>query len=412
MYLEFFGLQRRPFILTPDPDFLYMSRVHDLALTHLEYGVIHNIGFLALTGDVGAGKTTLLKYLFEKIRDSVDIAMIMNTNLTPQALLEMLVKEYELDCPGREKTELFDRLSEHFIMRYSQGRRCVIMVDEAQNLPDETFEELRMLSNLEVGSDFLLQIILVGQPQLRNRLAEPSLEQLAQRISVYYHLTGLPEEEVKNYIEHRLSVAGHSPGDSKTQSIFQDGAISLVHQYSRGIPRLINSICDAALTYAFAEDQHQVTPETIEQVVKDNELLRLRYGQESAGTSDTEQVQTGQQTDLSMRAGTSMADTAGIESMFASLSGKLELMETRLLRLEEIRQDRAVQVLQQMLEQEREKNRVLEKKLTALALKYRLREKELNRPVALQKDQDPENGKNRTVKTEYRRFWNVFTGKK
>ncbi|RLB09183.1 MAG: general secretion pathway protein GspA, partial [Deltaproteobacteria bacterium] len=138
MYEKFFGLKKRPFVLTPDPEFLYLSKIHDLALTHLEYGIINNAGFIAVTGDIGSGKTTLIKYLFEKIKDILDIAMIFNTNLDPQALLELLVKEFELQPPSSKKSDLFDTLADHFIAQYSKGKRCVIIVDEAQNLPFES----------------------------------------------------------------------------------------------------------------------------------------------------------------------------------------------------------------------------------------------------------------------------------
>ena len=255
MYSKYFGLKKRPFVLSPDPAFLYLSRVHDLAFTHLEYGLSHHAGFVALTGEVGTGKTTLLKYLFDKVKTSLEIAMIFNTQLDPQALLEMLVREFGLDTPSGSKAAFVEVLYEHFLKQYSRGNRCVIVIDEAQNLPLEAFEELRMLSNLEAGNDILLQIILVGQPQLRERLAHPSLAQLTQRISVHYHLSPLSRDEVGSYVAHRLSIAGYE----RPEPLFAEAAVARVAELSRGIPRVINSICDASLTYAFADELTQVS---------------------------------------------------------------------------------------------------------------------------------------------------------
>ena len=394
MYREYFGLEKRPFVLSPDPDFLYMSRIHDLALTHLEYGIVHNVGFLALTGDVGAGKTTLLKFLFEKVKDSLDVAMIFNTNLSPQAFLEMLVREFELALPTRAKSDLFEVLSEHFLKQYTRGRRCVIMVDEAQNLPDETFEELRMLSNLEIGSDFLLQIMLVGQPQLRERLSEPSLAQLTQRISVYYHLSGLSRSEVAAYITHRLEVAGSdSPG-----SIFEEEAVKYIAELSGGIPRIINSVCDASLTYAYADDVKVVSKELVEKVAADNELLAL------SSVPVRKSGDGGPQGDAGKLPEVSYTGPAVTDEAMSRLYGRIEGLEMRIKALESMERDRLSEMFQEMLSREMQKNIALEKKMTALSIRYKALKARLDALAGQAAGKD--------TKKKEKRFWEVFGGRR
>ena len=395
MYKEFFGLEKRPFILSPDPDFLYMSRIHDLALTHLEYGIVHNVGFMALTGDVGAGKTTLLKFLFEKVKDSLDIAMLFNTNLSPKAFLEMLVKEFELTAPTKDKSDLFEALSGHFLKQYESGRRCVIMVDEAQNLPDETFEELRMLSNLEIGTDFLLQVILVGQPQLKLRLSQPSLVQLTQRISVHFHLSGLSMDEVAEYIDHRLKVAGCS----SPESMFEKDAVRYIAELSGGIPRIINSICDASLTYAYGDGVKVVSRELVEKVAEDNELLTLYSGpvhEADSGTVHAREEKPPGRPDIDA------------DSMMSRLYGRIEGLEMRVNAVESGVRDGLVKVLREMLSKERKKNFVLEKRITALICRYKVLEKKLKAAEGVAQGREPA-----AEKTEKEwKFWEVFSGKK
>ena len=393
MYTKFFGFKRRPFILSPDPDFLYLSKVHDLALTHLEYGIVHNVGFIALTGDVGAGKTTLLNHLFEKVKDSLDIAMLFNTNLGPQEFLEMLVKEFELSSPTKSKSDLFETLSEHFLEQYVKGKHCVIMVDEAHNLSLETFEELRMLSNLEIGSDFLLQIILVGQLQLRDRLAHPSLSQLAQRISVYFHLSSLPLEEVENYIDHRLKVAGYN----SSNPIFSGETTQYVAELSRGIPRIINLICDASLTHAFADEVKVISKEMVKDVINDNELLlALSEGLEDGKKNRESPVEVG--------ASLSASIDPDVKTMLSRIYGRLEGLEMRINAVESVEEDQLVGVLQAMLSKEHERNLGLEQKIAAFDYKYKELEKELQvlRGKTKKKEYKKKNG----------RFWEVFGGEK
>ncbi len=389
MYREFFGLKKRPFILTPDPEFLYLSKVHDLAITHLEYGIVQNAGFLALTGEVGAGKTTLLKYLFEKVKDSLDIAMLFNTNLDPHAFLEMLVREFELKAPSSAKTDLFDTLAQHFIQQYSKGNRCVIIVDEAQNLPDETFEELRMLSNLEAENEFMVQIILVGQPQLRDRLLEPALSQLAQRISIHFHLTALQPNEVKDYIEHRLKVAGYSD----KAPLFDDQSVRHIAKVSKGIPRIINSVCDACLTYAFADDLRQVSKPIVEKVIEDNELLQIFIDQKRDQSLPQSLPTTGRIQGHELQE---------LRNILIKVAGRIESLEKRIEALEVAEKDRVVGVLEGMLAKERQRNMALEKRLLSIGEKFKRLQRQLG--MSDGNNQDEDNNPNK----KEGKYWRLF----
>jgi len=397
MYEKFFGLKKRPFVLTPDPEFLYLSKIHDLALTHLEYGIMNNAGFIAVTGDVGSGKTTLIKYLFEKIKDILDLAMIFNTNLDPQALLELLVKEFELQPPSSKKSDLFDTLADHFIAQYSKGKRCVIIVDEAQNLPFESFEELRMLSNIEIGTDFILQIILVGQPELKERLAHPSLSQLAQRISVYFHISPLPLNEVEDYINHRLRVAGYKGN----KPLFEKEAINYIAEFSKGIPRIINLICDTALVYAFADEIHHITLDIVEKAVSDNELLVSLTHEKEEKSEQKLDIKEGDKNTIPES--TPESDLiSDIKDAYLKLFGRIEAVEMRLKAIEDLEKDRISEVLYDMLKKERERNIELEKEV--LLLKEELKEFE----AEVYKLEKRESKQKKKIKKS-RKIWEVFS---
>ena len=359
MYAEFFGLRKMPFTLSPDPDTFFLSHAHDLALAHLEYGILHKVGFLALTGEVGAGKTTLLKILLEKIKDALDIALVFNTNLDPRALLEMLVREFELSPRSHRKSDLFETLYDHFLRQYAQGTRCVILQDEAQNLPLESLEELRMLSNLETGSDLLLQIILVGQPQLRRRLTHPSLAQLAQRISVYYHLSALSAEEVHRYVLHRLRKAGYD----RAEPLFLQEAVDLVAERSGGIPRLINALCDASLTYAFSDDLPHVSASIVAQVIEDNPVLVASVvdGDGAAEPASAPDPQ---------GAPPAPPEVSGLRTDLSRAAAQIEALERRVRLLESGEQNGAVGVLRDLLSRERDRSVRLEQEVTTLRQKY------------------------------------------
>lgn len=268
MYEHYYGLKTKPFDLVPDPRFLYLSRKHDVALTHLEYGIIENKGFIVLTGDVGTGKTTLLNLFLGKVKEKTNTAVIFNTNLDPQSFLELVVREYGITVPDNKRSTLLEQLYDFILREYVEGKRTILVVDEAQNLPAETLEELRMLSNFETEENYLLQIILSGQPQLKRRLQQPELLQLTQRISVHYHLTPLPREDIGEYIRHRVATAGYSD----PAPLFTEEAIDKIFEYTGGVPRLISAVCDMALVYGYADDIKPVNGEVLEKVFQDREI--------------------------------------------------------------------------------------------------------------------------------------------
>ena len=265
MYTEFYGLSARPFSLTPDPDFLYLSKNHREALAHLTYGVESRSGFVMVTGEVGAGKTTLLRTLIRNLGEGVVLSQVTNTRVTYKELLELILEDFGLNPRGLSKTELLSTLNEFLIERYHEGRNCVVIVDEAQNLAVPTLEGLRMLSNLETEKAKLLHIVLAGQPGLRDLIDSPELEQLRQRITVRYHLGPLSVGEVGEYIQHRLSRVIQDP---EKAPVFPDDVIPLIHKATRGIPRLVNVLCDAALLHGFVEETRVLGPEIVSEVAE------------------------------------------------------------------------------------------------------------------------------------------------
>ncbi len=261
MYEAFYGLKEKPFKILPDAAYFYMSRGHEDAYTHLEYAISENKGFFVITGDIGSGKTTLINYLLDRIGGDVQLGLINNTNVSPTQLLKLICQDFELDVRGLDKAEMVDLLQAFLIQKYAEKKRVILIIDEAQNLPTKSMEELRMLSNLEAEKDHLIQMILVGQPGLIPKIRQ--LSQLAQRVTVHNHLGPLSKEEIGKYICYRLKNAG-----SKKADIFATEAIDAISDYSRGIPRLINILCDAALVYGFAEGLKRIDRETVLSVIE------------------------------------------------------------------------------------------------------------------------------------------------
>ncbi len=287
MYTEFYGLSGRPFSLTPDPDFLYLSKNHREALAHLTYGVESRSGFVMVTGEVGAGKTTLLRTLVRNLGDSLVLSQVTNTRVSYKELLELILEDFGLNPRGLSKTALLSTLNEFLIARYREGRNCVVIVDEAQNLAVSTLEGLRMLSNLETEKVKLLHLVLAGQPGLRDLIDSPELEQLRQRITVRYHLGPLSVGEVGEYIHHRLSRVVTDP---ERAPVFPTEVIPIIHEATGGIPRLINVLCDAALLHGYVEDQRELGPalirEVAEQVRRDQEGRKAPPTQEAKDDED------------------------------------------------------------------------------------------------------------------------------
>jgi len=262
MYTSFFGLGEKPFAITPDPRYLYMSGRHAEALAHLLYGINEAGGFIQLTGEVGTGKTTVVRTLLEQLPGHADVAVILNPRVTPLEFLLAICEELGVFVRDEDESSvkaLVDILNKRLLDAHAKGRRVVVIVDEAQNLSAETLEQVRLLTNLETATQKLLQIILIGQPELREVLARNELRQLAQRITGRYHLDPLSRDETTAYVRHRLMVAG------ATAEVFSPSALREVHRLSHGIPRIINVICDRALLAGYTRDQHRVGPALVRQ---------------------------------------------------------------------------------------------------------------------------------------------------
>lgn len=264
MYAAFFGLRHEPFSIAPDPRYLFMSERHREALAHLLYGLSGGGGFVLLTGEIGAGKTTVCRCFLEQVPAHCHIAYIFNPRLTVEELLRTVCEEYGIALPAPESGPLslkavVDRLNAFLLQAHAAGRSCVLIIDEAQQLRAEVLEQLRLLTNLETSERKLLQIILIGQPELRGMLARPELEQLAQRVIARYHLGALEPEETAQYVRHRLAVAGAAAAALP----FDARALGLIHRLSRGVPRRINLLCDRALLGAYAQGRAKVDARTL-----------------------------------------------------------------------------------------------------------------------------------------------------
>lgn len=274
-------MSQRPFSLSPDPAFLYHSRRHVTALSMLEYGLISEAPIVLVTGEIGTGKTTLIRHLLNKLDASIVVGLISNTHKTFGSLMEWVCLAFGLNFEGRHPAALWDELTRFLIGEFAKGKRALLIVDEAQNMNEDVLEELRVLSNINSDGNLALQIFIVGQPELRETLRKKSLDQFTQRIVVDFHLTALTVKETRQYIQHRLGVAGSN------RSIFQSDAILAIHQVTEGIPRLINALCEQALVYAFADGRTRVTAKVIGEVVTEKQTLGLFGGHKNHYDADT-----------------------------------------------------------------------------------------------------------------------------
>jgi general secretion pathway protein A len=265
MYKQYFHFAELPFSIAPDPHFFYMSRRHQEGLAHLLYGITAGGGFVALTGEVGTGKTTLCHCLLQELPENIDIALILNPKLNAIELLATICDELGIAYGKRQQTlkQLVDALNHYLVDAHANGRRTVVLIDEAQNLSMEVLEQIRLLTNLETSKTKLLQIILVGQPELKQMLRRQDLRQLSQRITARYHLQPLSFGETREYIRHRLRVCGGDP------DLFKERAIRKIYRFSGGIPRVVNILCDRALLGAYAENATHVTPGMIKNAAKE-----------------------------------------------------------------------------------------------------------------------------------------------
>ena len=263
MYEEFYGFTEKPFKITPNPDYLYMSPKHKNALSILQYGLEENVGFILLTGEIGSGKTTLINYLLKQIESDIEVAVLFNTNVNSDELLKMILLGFELEPSEDDRAKSLEILYNFLIDQYADHKRSLLIIDEAQNLSREALEEVRMLSNLQSDDQMLLQVALVGQPELKMRLKDPGFVQFAQRIAVNYHLQALTRSETIAYIKHRLQKAGGDP------NIFSTNAESSIFKLSGGIPRTINLLCDSALVYGFADEAKNIDVRILKSVIKE-----------------------------------------------------------------------------------------------------------------------------------------------
>ncbi|MCQ0969701.1 AAA family ATPase [Paracoccus sp. TK19116] len=264
IYTEHFGLRERPFNLVPDPAFLYWGPAHKRAYAILEYGIMTRAPITLLTGEVGAGKTTLLQHLLRSIREEVRVGLISNAHGNPNELLRWVL--HALDQPSeadQSYIDLFSQFEAFLLEEYAAGRRVVLIFDEAQNLGRAALEELRMYTNINSGKDELLQLILVGQPELREIVRRPDMTQFAQRVASGFHLSAMTEEVVAKYIGHRVALAGG------TEDLFSPGACRAIYEATGGVPRLVNQLCDLSLVYAFTSEDSLVTAATVQDVLGD-----------------------------------------------------------------------------------------------------------------------------------------------
>jgi general secretion pathway protein A len=253
MYLDFYNLKAQPFNITPDPRYLFFSRCHREAFEHIIFGVTQRKGFIQITGEVGAGKSTLCRAILEELDDNYATALILNPVMTPIQLLRSVLRELDLDDRGNDRIRLTDRLNAYLLERAGIDKDVVLVIDEAQDMSPDLLEQVRLLSNLETDDRKLLQIVLVGQPELRTMLETDSLRQLSQRITVRYHIDPIHRDEVEAYIHHRLQVAG-----SNGRPTFSPAAFRAIHRHSRGVPRLINAVCDKTLLCGYVEGRDRL----------------------------------------------------------------------------------------------------------------------------------------------------------
>jgi len=268
MYEPFYQLREKPFSILPDPDLIYWGKMHSMAFTMLEFGVLNNAGFTVITGEIGSGKTTLLRHLLKNISPSMTVGLISNSPQGRQELLQWILMSLNQPFDG-EYPVLFKRLQDFLYGQFAGGRRTILIIDEAQNLEPEALEHLRMLSNINADKFQILQLILVGQPQLRDLLLAPKLHQFAQRISSDFHLRPLDEAEVAKYISFRLQAVGCP------RPLFTNEACNLIAAASGGIPRMINVLCDTALVYGFANDKKIISEHLVRDVIADKQQYSI-----------------------------------------------------------------------------------------------------------------------------------------
>lgn len=271
MYLNFYGFTEPPFNLTPNPKYFFESSGHVEALSTLLYAINQRKGFVVLTGEVGAGKTTVCRALLSRLDVHTKTAVITNSYLSAKDLLMAVLDDLEVEYTPGSKSKLHHQLNAYLIEQLRLDNNVVLIIDEAQNLKFQLLEEIRMLSNLETEFEKLIQIVFLGQPQLKKKLADSSLDQLRQRVAVYYHLTPLDFDDVKKYIRHRLVTAGCADPDQ----LFPEETLRKIFEFSNGVPRLINQICDSVLLSGFIYEKKQINPQLMDEVIRESPMVQL-----------------------------------------------------------------------------------------------------------------------------------------
>jgi general secretion pathway protein A len=266
IYNEYFGFKEPPFSITPNPRFLFFSTKHTEALNHMLFGITEGKGFIQLTGEVGSGKTTLCRALLDRLGDKYKTAMILNPCLTVTQLLKTVIDELGLKAPSQDRIDLLNTLNAYLLSQMARKQRVVLIIDEAQDMSLDLLEQVRLLSNLETDEEKLLQIVLIGQPELRARLDDHRLRQLRQRITIRFHLHSLSKDEAEYYIHHRVQVSG---GNGVPR--FNRGALRGIYRYSNGVPRLINAVCDKTLLCGYVAGTNQLTSRHVKRAVRELE---------------------------------------------------------------------------------------------------------------------------------------------
>lgn len=361
MYEQFYGFKEKPFQIVPSPNYLYKSETHQNALTYLEYGLSEHVGFILLTGEVGSGKTTLIQYIIAQLGNQTVPGVIFSTQVSASEMLRLILSQFELK-PTADKAQNLETLNEFLIKTYASRKQALLIIDEAQNLTPEALEEVRMLSNLQSADHTLLQVMLVGQPELNIKLSDPSLRQVAQRIAVRYHLTGLNRKDTGRYIAYRLEQTGGKP------DLFTEEAIDLIYRISSGIPRSINIACQAALVYGFADEAERISQDIVEQIMGD----KLGIGFETARpTPETENI--GRPGDYHPNTSNSNGYKERLDSIEQTVKGLIGTVENRLGVIEKglnSQPTETVRRLTELLQKERERNQVLLRKHAHLEMEY------------------------------------------
>ena len=396
MYIKFYNFKSKPFHIVPNPDILYPSPKHKTALTYLEYGLTEGLGFILFTGEIGTGKTTLIRYILRKITTKMEVAVVFNTNVNAAQLLGLILNEFELQAVEGNKSRSLDILHEFLIKKYSRKQKVLLIIDEAQNLSDEALEEVRMLSNLQSDDQMLLQIMLVGQPELRTKLKQPHLAQLSQRIAVNYHLYPLTREETEQYITFRLKKAGCQ------ERIFTSRAINHIFKASKGIPRSINLLCDSALVYGFADELKPINEKLIEQVIADKGGMGLVQENKIATDEDPKNITNEAQNKVLQR-------VKILENAVEKLKLQVEWQIEELERMAQSFKDDLVNKLKEQLMMEKKKNDLLLNKYFSLKEKHDslFNGSEHQNKDKLAKEHPADHEKNKNIASK--RWWNIIT---